>query len=1008
MRPSPDRRTSPAPRSSGRRALGRPERAGLSPLGAGSAASRVVMTAPAPRILAMLLLTSSLGACSIFGSWFGHKPGETPDNAPTIKTLLTRQVVIDPDPGIPADEDKAIAAYRNFLAVTPDAKQRAEALRRLGDLSMASADNANAVTPTPTGTPEYGPAIAQYEDYLKTYPNAPDNDRVLYQLARAQEQGGHLETALATLDQLVARFPQTRYRDEAEFRRGELLFTLRQYPKAEAAYTTVLHGDADNPYRDRALYMQGWSIFKQGRLDDALPSFFGVLDAKIADVKDDDLDKSDALTRADKELVDDTLRVTSISLANLKGAESIPAYMTTDTRRAYEFRIYGNLGELYLKQDRPKDAADTYAAFARLNPLDAQAPAMQAQVIAIDQQAGFDQLALAAKKDYVAQYGLDGEFHKANPEGWEHAQPLVKTALAELAQRYHSSAQKTKSQADYAEAVKWYRAWLAEFADDGEAAEYNFLLAELLYESGQFAASATEYEKTAYAYPPHPHSADAGYSALLAHAAEQKGVTGDALAPMQKTGVDSELHFASAFPTDARTPAVLTNAADTLYKLHDNERAATVAQQVLDLKPAATPDQRRVAWTVIGNTAFEAGTFDRAEKAYGEVLALAPANDPARKDLTERLAASIYKQGEQARTAGDARAAADNFARVAIAAPESTVRASAEYDAAASLIALKEWAAAAKTLEDFRQRYPQNPLQPEVTARLALAYSEQQQWAPAAAQYERIAAVDNGTPDGHQRARLALWQAATLYEKAAGSDAADMKSGKPLPADAAKNRAAAEKVYDRYVKQYPDPFELAIEGRYRLAQLAHADGNAAAEATWMRAIFVADQNGGAARTDRTRTLGAMAALVMAEPAYDAYQKVALVEPLAKQLKLKKAKMDDVLKAYAVATDYGVAEVTTAATYHVAALYQDFGKALMNSQRPKKLSKLELEQYNVLLEEQADPYDQKAIDLYTINAHRATEGLYDEWVQKSFQALRTLEPVRYGKSEHTEAAVDAIR
>ena len=34
------------------------------------------------------------------------------------------------------------------------------------------------------------------------------------------------------------------------------------------------------------------------------------------------------------------------------------------------------------------------------------------------------------------------------------------------------------------------------------------------------------------------------------------------------------------------------------------------------------------------------------------MLALAPANDPARGELTERLAASIYKQGEQARAAG--------------------------------------------------------------------------------------------------------------------------------------------------------------------------------------------------------------------------------------------------------------------------------------------------------------------------------------------------------------------
>jgi tetratricopeptide (TPR) repeat protein len=966
------------------------------------------LLAPLPRLLAVLLLTSSLGACSMLGSWFGHQAGATPDNAPTLQTLSTREVVIAPDPGIPSDENKAIAAYRNFLAVTPDASQRAEALRRLGDLSMASADNANAVTPTPSGTPDYTAAIAQYRGYLQTYPQAPDNDRVLYQLARAQEQGGNLEEALKTLDLLVARYPGTRYRDEAEFRRGELLFTLRQYAKAEQAYATVLHGESGNPYTERALYMQGWATFKQGRLEDALTSFFGVLDDKIANIKDDDLDQSEALTRADKELVDDTLRVTGISLANLKGAESIPAYMTTDVRHAYEWRIYQQLGGLYLKQDRPKDAADTYALFARLHPLDAQAPAMQAQVIAIDQQAGFDQLALAAKKDYVAQYGLDGAFRKANPEGWEHAQPLVKTALAELAQRYHASAQKTHQQADYAEAAKWYRAWLAEFHDDTQAPEYNFLLGEILYDGGDFADSAVEYEKTAYDYPPHAHSADAGYSALLAHTAEQKGVAGDALAPMQHTAVDSELRFATAFPTDARTPAVLTNAADTLYKLHDNERASGVAQQVLALQPPATAAQRRVAWTVVAHTAFEAGAFDRAEKAYGEVLALAPANDPARTDLTERLAASIYKQGEQARTAGDNRAAAENFARVATAAPASTVRASAEYDAAASLIALKDWAGAARTLEDFRQRYPHNPLQGEVTARLAIAYGEQSQWAPAAAQYERIADVSNGTPEGAQRQRAALWQAATLYEKAAGSDAASVAAGSPRPADAAKNRAAAAKDYDRYLHQYPTPLEPAVEARYRLAQLARADGNATAEATWMKAIFVADQGGGAARTDRTRALGATAALSAAQPLVDAYEKIALVEPLARQLKLKKAKMEDALKAYAVATDYGVAEVTTAATYHVASLYQDFGKSLVGSQRPKKLSKLELEQYNVLLEEQADPYVDKAIALHTVNAQRATEGLYDEWVQKSFAALRVLQPARYGKTEHSEATVDAIR
>ena len=96
-------------------------------------------------------------------------------------------------------------------------------------------------------------------------------------------------------------------------------------------------------------------------------------------------------------------------------------------------------------------------------------------------------------------------------------------------------------------------------------------------------------------------------------------------------------------------------------------------------------------------------------------------------------------------------------------------------------------------------------------------------------------------------------------------------------------------------------------------------------------------------------------------------------------------LEDVLKAYAVASDYGVAEVTTAATFHVAALYQDFGRALMSSERPKKLSKSEREQYDVLLEEQAFPFEEKAISLHELNARRASEGLYDQWVQASFTA-----------------------
>ena len=36
------------------------------------------------------------------------------------------------------------------------------------------------------------------------------------------------------------------------------------------------------------------------------------------------------------------------------------------------------------------------------------------------------------------------------------------------------------------------------------------------------------------------------------------------------------------------------------------------------------------------------------------------------------------------------------------------------------------------------------------------------------------------------------------------------------------------------------------------------------------------------------------------------------------------------------------------------------------------------------------------------------GVWDDWVQKSYAALKILQPARWNKPEHSEASVDAIR
>src|SRR5690606_28560984 len=106
--------------------------------------------------------------------------------------------------------------------------------------------------------------------------------------------------------------------------------------------------------------------------------------------------------------------------------------------------------------------------------------------------------------------------------------------------------------------------------------------------------------------------------------------------------------------------------------------------------------------------------------------------------------------------------------------------------------------------------------------------------------------------------------------------------------------------------------------------------------------------------------------------------------------------------------YGVAEVTTAANYEIAELYHALSKDLYASERPRELTAEELEQYDILLEEQAFPFEEEAIALHERNAARTAEGVYDEWVKKSLTALVELLPGRYAKAEIGESFVDALR
>ena len=917
------------------------------------------------------------------GFWpFGRGPD--PDTA-TVGDAgpLFSDASAPPPPGDPA---VAAEAYAAFLAspAAADPAMRLTALRRLADLRLEAAEIALMDGVSPQAHLEE--AVRLYRALLGD-PALRDagpewRDHWSYQLARAEAMAGRETEAEAVLDGLVAARPDSPLAPEAWFRIGEARFLARDWHAAERAYHATLDLETDGPFAEQARYKLGWTLFKQSLHEQSFAPFAAVIEGRLSVTPLEELD------RAGRELVDDSFRAMAIGFSALDGAVTVDAWL--DGRAAadpdWAWLSYERLGELYIEQQRWTDAAAAFSAWATRAPLDDRPPLLQARAIDALEKGEFAGEALAAMAAFAERFSLRGAWWQGRDTA-HHAsvRDRLKLSLDTLAAHHHAVFQAGNGSA--ANAAAWYRRWLDEFPAEPEAAERHFLLAELYYGDGALHDAAEAYWSVAYGYGEHPRAAEAGYAAVVARRDLAALAPGDAGAELAM--VEAALAFSDAFPGEQRAPEVELEAAERLMKLGQLEDARTAAARVLarENPPASV---RAAALLVSAHAAFDQALYAAAEGDYLAWLAAADAAGPRDQSLTasisERVAASIYRQGQAAAAAGELSAAVGHFERIGTAVPDSPVAATGQHDAAALLFNASEWAAAAQAYETFLARWPGHTLAAEAQVSLAAALVELGDHARAAPALVAVAALPGETEDVR---RAALWQAAELYE--AGGDAAQ-----------------AEQALRQYLERFPVPADAALEARHRLAELAGQRDDAVERRRWLESIITMHADAGTAATARSRTLAASASLELAMPLVERFAALTLGPPLERSVPEKAKRMRAALDALGVAAGYGVAEVTTESAFRMAELYRDMAAALLESARPPGLDADTLEQYEMLLEEQAFPFEEDAIAIHEANAARARDGLYDRWVVASYEALAELVPARWNRQETGEHVVELLR
>nr|WP_297348851.1 hypothetical protein [uncultured Glaciecola sp.] len=582
----------------------------------------------------------------------------------------------------------------------------------------------------------------------------------------------------------------------------------------------------------------------------------------------------------------------------------------------------------------------------------------------------------------------------------------------------------------FVNAAGYYDQFIRTFSPDDEVPQMRFYLGEALSSANKLNLAIESFEVYAYQDSPNPLASDAAYAALLLFNQLTERMVlrdGDFKQKLEAQKMISQGLFVDTFATDSRTVNVVQSLMQRLFEqqkyldamrwsdwLLSGDRLNGEAYAKANLPPASLLDKHIAAHDinaeslisarlVVAHGHFALENYQVAQAGYETLLNILPSEDERVKELTNRLAATFFQQSEQLLASANVKdtlaaplsedsdfaplsetqrlALIDSVAllqRIMQETPDSTFRAAAQYDAATYLLALEKYPQAVSMLIDFQTRFEKSELVLTIPSKLLVAYEKSEQWKPAAA---LLITQYKAQPDT-QLGRESLYVAADYFLRAG-------------------DREGSLNAYRSYAHQYPSPLTDANEARLKMTEFYAETGEESKRRFWLNKLIAADQKAGAERTGRSRYLAAMASMVFATDADIVYKKIKLTLPLNKSLQRKQSALKNAIARYNGVMAYAIAEYTTQANYSLANLYLVLATDLMESSRPNGLSALELSQYELLLEEQAFPFEETAITLHENNAKRAYGGLYDDWVKESLQTLENLLPVRYRKPEQIQ-------
>jgi len=611
-----------------------------------------------------------------------------------------------------------------------------------------------------------------------TWPKTGD---AVFFLAFTLHGGGYAKESRAAYDKLLKDYPHNQYVAEAHLAFADWFYESNQLADAEARYKKVLQFPKSSAYW-YATYKLGWVAFNLRKHEDALETFYKVVDGTRGDPA------KAILHRAARK---DFVR----SYAEIGRADkALAAFRRID--KAKPFELLEILGDTYLGQGKHAHAVSVYRELLVQQPTSPNVCVWQHNIARAS-------MTLGGMADRVAEIehlgklyaGVGAKLPKAEAEECRDATAEM---TGQLARELHNEAAKTKQPETFAFADRLYRAYLAAFPKAADAPETRYFRAELLWTRAELEKTARlatqQWEDAAEAFTVAldaggldvkriPIAADAAMLARLkalhvdptrreppvTEATYAKVPTPKPLpAPEQKlvAALDVYLKYVTDARNDERTDVLFTKAA--LLRRYDHLRASTVIFEDIVAKSPKFEGAETAAQLALDNLnrlQDYPAMIALADKLAGNAAFMTDKPELAKTVATLRRQ-SLRKQAEAMEKTGQFVACAETF--VAIYNMDVLANDADEllYNAGVCFERGHSMSGAAAVYRELQKLFPKSKLTAKSLVRLGNVYAQTAFYREAAAQLEEYAQKYAGEDDAYQALSDAV-----LYRKGTGDDA---------------------------------------------------------------------------------------------------------------------------------------------------------------------------------------------------------------------------------------------